>query len=1029
MPIATNNRFKVQYKVSGNAIYQLDKNSTFSGIKPRVNQINGRTLRSLPRLCVKFKNSLKKQFSFQEELRENGNVIETGLRPPQIGALHAALAHWKVTDKPATIVMPTGTGKTETMLALTVCQKLDKILVVVPTDTLREQISNKFIGLGLLKNIGVVGKKAFYPLVGVIEHRFDTTQEAEVFFDSCDVVISTMSVINKCSEDIQKAIANACSHLFIDEAHHIAAPTWQKFKSHFNKKPILQFTATPFRGDGKPIDGKVIFNYPLRKAQAEGYFKPIDFLGIRDYNFTRADESLAKKAIEKLETDLAANLNHMLLARANSITRAKELFELYKSYGAKHNPILIHSRIPKREKTEALKNLHEGQSKIIVCVDMFGEGFDMPELKIAAMHDIHKSLAITLQFTGRFTRTREDIGNATVLANIANAHVEESLKELYAEDPDWNILLRDLSEGATGKQERFTQFVEGFTNIPDDFLIQNILPKMSTVVFRTHCTRWNPEKIKEVVKESKLYVEPTTNTDQKVSVFVTCEKEPIEWGNFKGMHNTIWDLYLLHWDSEKGLLYINSSNNRSFHLDLARAVAGEDVQLIRGEEVFRVLHGLERLVLMNIGLTDTLNRNRRFTMYVGTDVLQAITDAEQQGRVKSNVFGRGYEIGNKSSIGCSYRGRIWSHKIASNISEWLDWCNLIGSKITDSSISIDDILKYVLIPKIISTRPNLVPLSIDWSEDFLQNSEDAVFIIFDQDPPVPLFEVGIELSNNSNTGPIKFKVFSENKSAEYEIKYLTDTVEYTPLGTTSIQVKAYRKQKTLSEWFQTDPPIILFENGAYLEYNSLFNTQNEERSPYDKDKIIVWDWAGIDLKKESQTAAKIIDSIQYKVIQNLLAESADPQYDILFDDDDSYEAADVVGIKIAGERLLVHLYHCKFSSEDNPGARIEDLYAVCGQAQKSIHWKGNIQGLFNHLILREIKRQSNGGTRFEKGDLEKLGEISDKAPFLEIDFKIFVVQPGLSKNVASEGQLDLLSVTELYLLQTYAISFGVISSE
>jgi hypothetical protein len=42
------------------------------------------------------------------------NVL--GLRAPQIGALHALHAHWSVTDSIATIVMPTGTGKTETMI-------------------------------------------------------------------------------------------------------------------------------------------------------------------------------------------------------------------------------------------------------------------------------------------------------------------------------------------------------------------------------------------------------------------------------------------------------------------------------------------------------------------------------------------------------------------------------------------------------------------------------------------------------------------------------------------------------------------------------------------------------------------------------------------------------------------------------------------------------------------------------------------------------------------------------------------------
>jgi hypothetical protein len=42
-----------------------------------------------------------------------------GLRPPQLGALHAVLAaRTTEVDEPVTVVMPTGTGKTETMLAV-----------------------------------------------------------------------------------------------------------------------------------------------------------------------------------------------------------------------------------------------------------------------------------------------------------------------------------------------------------------------------------------------------------------------------------------------------------------------------------------------------------------------------------------------------------------------------------------------------------------------------------------------------------------------------------------------------------------------------------------------------------------------------------------------------------------------------------------------------------------------------------------------------------------------------------------------
>jgi superfamily II DNA or RNA helicase len=59
---------------------------------------------------------------------------------------------------------------------------------------------------------------------------------------------------------------------------------------------------------------------------------------------------------------------------------------------------------------------------------MLGEGFDLPELKIAAFHDIRKSLPITLQLAGRFTRTKydEELGDASFVANIADLDVEQN---------------------------------------------------------------------------------------------------------------------------------------------------------------------------------------------------------------------------------------------------------------------------------------------------------------------------------------------------------------------------------------------------------------------------------------------------------------------------------------------------------------------------------------------------------------------------------------------------------------------------
>jgi hypothetical protein len=49
------------------------------------------------------------------------------------------------------------------------------------------------------------------------------------------------------------------------------------------------------------------------------------------------------------------------------------------------------------------------------------------------------------------------------------------------------------------------------------------------------------------------------------------------------------------------------------------------------------------------------------------------------------------------------------------------------------------------------------------------------------------------------------------------------------------------------------------------------------------------------------------------------------RYDIIFDDDSKGEVADVVAIRRSGRSLLIDLYHCKYSGEHTPGARLGSL--------------------------------------------------------------------------------------------------------
>lgn len=976
--------------------------------------------------CKAIVDSWKDRFEFHQERVGLDGVREPGLRRPQIGALYAALAHWSVSDAAATIVMPTGTGKTETMLALLVCAQIPRLMVVVPNNALRDQITRKFLTLGRLTEARCLGVGAALPVVAKLTHRPNSPDEVDQIFRRANVVVSTMQIAGQCTPEVQERMARLCSHLFIDEAHHIAAKTWTEFKRKFAAKPILQFTATPFRTDGKRVDGKFIYTYPLARAQSEGYFKPITFIPIAEFNQRDGDRVIARKARDQLEADLAGGLDHVLMARVDTTERADAVLQIYKDELPSHNPIAIHSKVPAPQRRQLLEELHQRKSRAVVCVDMFGEGFDFPELKIAALHDRHKSLAITLQFIGRFTRDLRSVGDASVIANIADGTISDALRNLYAEDADWNFLLKVLSEAATDRARKRAEVLEGFTEPLADVPLQTLFPKMTAVVYRTLCDQWNPLKVEDVVPGASLYAGPVINPQHNLAIFITRDEEFVRWGSVKQIQNVEWNLYVLHWNEDLGLLFINSSN-KDFHQEIAEAVAGcKDP--IRGENIYRALGHVNRLTLTNLGLSHALGKNIRYTMFMGADIADGLAESQKINRRKSNLFGLGYEDDERVTIGCSSKGRLWSHRVAYDLAEWTEWCAHIGRKLLDEQISVDSILENVIKARRLKERPPLVPVMVAWPEDFLAQPEERIDIEIGS-ATAPFYECEIDVESYSDVGPLTFAVSAAGQAATFIMDISEDQAQFRQVAGAPAIVAIKGKKRPLVEYFNIDPPIIHFANGDFLVFNELFELPRAgNRAAFDMGNITIWAWEGVDLRKESQGASKDPTSIQRRVIERVIGGEFG-EFEIVFDDDGSGEAADVVGIHRQGKTLKIIFFHCKFSMKGEVGKRIDDLYAVCGQAQKCVHWREDPRRLLKHLLHREDRRRENRGTsRFEVGDAQTLQQILGASREMIFDYEVVIVQPGLSKSRVAAAQLDVLGATETFLKETYSIPLRVIAS-
>lgn len=977
-------------------------------------------------------SSWNNNFYYKEEDKEHEIL---GLRQPQIAALYSTMGNLKLQMEAATVVMPTGTGKTETMLSLLIANRCKRLLVTVPSDSLRNQIAEKFFSLGLLKKFGVIGGDALYPIVGVIKGKFGSATELKDFIERCNVVVSTMAWLTSQTPSDQELISSSFSNIFIDEAHHVKAASWNEFRECFSNEKIVQFTATPFRNDGKRLDGKIVSNFPLRKAQEQGYYKKIEFLPIREYDNNAADAKIAQVAIQRLRDDIKKGFNHILMARCSTKNRADEVYKLY-SAETDLNPVLIYSGITNFK--SIYEQIIEKRAKIIVCVDMLGEGFDLPELKIAAFHDIRRSLPITLQFAGRFTRTKydEQLGDASFIANIADLEVRAELADLYAEDADWNDILSDTSFQKINEQVEFKDFMEGFNKLNESNIpFQNIKPKMSTVVYKNKAVDWNPLSFHQGIPgyadlEYKFF---DFNKEQEMLVVITGRRIEVEWVHHKEIHDISWDIIIVFLDRKNNLLFINSSDNGSVYQELAEAVIGSTAELIKGIDVFKSFYNIKRVKLQNVGLRQFLGKNIRFRMMVGSDVGEALTLAERQRGEKAFVMGNGFENGSPVNIGASYKGRIWT-KLKTDLKYFKKWCIELGDKLIDPKIDSNQILKETLIPTLIKDIPMIYPVWIDWDVDMYLETESK-FKFFLNGFRYDLSNVELCLENAKPGGPIQFSIIAEDRKAVFQLNLFETTVDgesypdfnIIQISAETVEVEHGTRKYSGVEFFSKYIPTVWFADGSALTGNEYIELK-QSISLYPQDAIIAWDWSGVDLIKESQHVfPKRIDSIQFKVIQELKSQD----FDIIYDDDYSGEIADVIALKQLPEKILIKMFHLKYALEGKVTNQIKNFYEVCGQAQKSIHWKHKGGKEFvNHLLKRQKKtRGTHTSSRIEKGtsdDLIRLFNVAKNE--IPIEFEIFIVQPGLSKANASKDILTLLGVTETYIKEFADINLKVITS-
>lgn len=645
-----------------------------------------------------------------------------GLRKSQIGALHAISAHFSLLERPAVAVLPTGAGKTAVLMLTPYMLGATRTLIITPSRFVREQIASDFKALHTLKLAGALPQQLAPPKLRENTRTISTEAQWEGLREY-DVVISTPNSASPAYKGVATPPDDLFDLVLIDEAHHSPAPTWDAVLRAFPNARAVLFTATPFRRDSKEIKGRYVYNYPIQKAFEDGIYGEMIYQAVEPAPDENSDVILAREAERVFLRDRALGLEHILMVRAESKARADELYTIYTRETALRLEV-VHSAKSQSATQKVVARLRAKDLDGVICVDMLGEGFDLPNLKIAALHSPHRSLSVTLQFFGRFARVNGDkLGDATFLA--VDREIDDDLRRLFSESDVWGKKIRLIGEERIGKEVATREFLDDFEPevVPS---MQVSLQDLSLYSFNL----FNHVKVFQVYGTVDLHSIPVLSgftiekawvaDPRSTSVFLAREAIRPKWATTEGVDRIEHHLFVIYFDVAASLFFICGTYREEFtYKEIANCYVTGRTQALSLSKINRVLRSYSDLELFNVGMRNRASGTvaESYRQIAGSAAHNAIDKSDAALYHRGHVFGRGRTATGVTTIGISSLSKAWrldSTKIPGLVS----WCAQLAQDISNPAPFATGIqLDHLDAGSDITTLPDHIVLAGDWHED------------------------------------------------------------------------------------------------------------------------------------------------------------------------------------------------------------------------------------------------------------------------------------------------------------------------
>jgi superfamily II DNA or RNA helicase len=251
--------------------------------------------------------------------------------------------------------------------------------------------------------------------------------------------------------------------IFIDEAHHASAESYQSILNFFPEAKVIGLTATPWRLDGKGLadifDAHVVVSTP-QELNAMGFLCPVravryeqvdtNGVGVRNGDFDlRALSERATLIVGDVVQQFKQHSNGASgIAFACDVAHSRRMAQVFCDAGitAEH----VDGGMGHTERAGIFARLRAGTTRVLTNCNIATEGFDLPELTIAMLCRPTLSESLALQMAGRVLRPAPGKSEARI---HDHAGIIENFGHPYDAD-------RDFSPRRSAKKKR-SEFVQG----------------------------------------------------------------------------------------------------------------------------------------------------------------------------------------------------------------------------------------------------------------------------------------------------------------------------------------------------------------------------------------------------------------------------------------------------------------------------------------------------------------------------------------------------------------------------------------